>query len=88
MTSDRFLHMLCFLHFADNSQRPEQDEEYDRLWKLQMLFDTLIRVYEKFYNPSENLALDKVVVKFKCRVIFRQYIPRKLVFWYKNLQTV
>ena len=34
MAHDRFLHILRFLHFADNSQRPEQDEEYDRLWKL------------------------------------------------------
>jgi len=48
MTRDRFLHILCFLHFADNLQIPEEGEEYDqegeeydqegeeydRLWKL------------------------------------------------------
>jgi hypothetical protein len=33
MTRDRFLH-IRFLHFADDSQRPDQGEEYDRLWKL------------------------------------------------------
>jgi len=31
MKQDRFLHILCFLHFADNSQRPDEGEEYDRL---------------------------------------------------------
>jgi hypothetical protein len=31
----------------------------------------------KFYNPSEHLAVDKVIVKFQVRVIFRQYIPKK-----------
>jgi len=31
MTRDRFLHILRFLHFADNSQRPDQSEEYDQL---------------------------------------------------------
>jgi hypothetical protein len=31
----------------------------------------------KFYNPSEHLAVDKVIVKFQGRVIFRQYIPKK-----------
>jgi len=31
----------------------------------------------KFYNPSEHLEVDKVIVKFKGRVIFRQYIPKK-----------
>jgi hypothetical protein len=34
-------------------------------------FDTLILAYAKFYNPSENLAVDEVIVKFKSRVIFR-----------------
>jgi hypothetical protein len=30
MTRDRFLHILRFLHFADNSQRPDDEgEEYD-----------------------------------------------------------
>ena len=29
MTRDRFLHILRFLDFADNSQRPDEDEEYD-----------------------------------------------------------
>ena len=74
---------MRFLHFADNSQRPEQDEEYDRLWKLQTVCDTLILAYAKFYNPSENLAVDEGVVKFKGSVIFRYYIPKKLTFWYK-----
>jgi hypothetical protein len=71
MAHDRFLHILRFLHFADYSQRPEQDEEHDRLWKLQTVFDTLILAYVKLYNPSENLAVDEVIVKFKGRGIFR-----------------
>ena len=29
MTQDTFLHILCFLHFADNLQRPDEGEEYD-----------------------------------------------------------
>ena len=29
MARDRFLHMLHFLHLADNSQRPDEGEEYD-----------------------------------------------------------
>ena len=51
--------MLRFLHFADNSQRPKQDE-YDQLWKLKTVFDALILAYAKLYNPSENLAVDEV----------------------------
>ena len=77
MTRGRFLHILRFLRFADNSQRPDEGKEYDRLWKLRTVFDKLNEAYAKFYNPSEHLAVDEVMVKFKGRVIFKQYIPKK-----------
>jgi hypothetical protein len=38
-----------------------------------MLNDT----YAKFYRPSEHLAVDEVIMLFKGRVIFKQYIPKK-----------
>ena len=60
-----------------NSQRPNEGEEYDWLWKLRTVFDTPNKGYAKFYNPSEQLVVDEVIVKFKGRVIFRQYIPKK-----------
>jgi hypothetical protein len=37
MTDDRFLYILCILHFTDNSQRPDQGKEYDWLWKQSFL---------------------------------------------------
>jgi hypothetical protein len=77
MTQDRFLHILWFSHFAENSRRPDPGKEYDRLWKIRTVFDTLNQAYPKFYNPLENLAVDEVIVKFQGRVIFRQYIPKK-----------
>jgi hypothetical protein len=33
--------------------------------------------HSEFYNPSENLDFDEVIVSFKGRVIFRQYLPKK-----------
>jgi len=85
MTKDRFLHILHFLHFADNSQRPDEGEEYDQLWKLKTVFDTLNeKAYAKFYNPSKHLAVGEVTVKFKGRVTFRQYIPKKRKFQHQN----
>ena len=66
------------MHFADNSRRPNPDEEYDRLWKIRTVSDSLNQAYRKFYNPSEHLAVDEVIVKFQGRVIFRQYIPKKM----------
>jgi len=60
----------AFLHFADNSQRPDKGEECDQPWKLRTVFDTLNKAYPNFYNPSEQFAVDEVIVKFKDRVIF------------------
>lgn len=42
--------------------------------------DILKKKFSKFYSPSEHLALDKVIVKFKGRAIFQQYIPKKHMF--------
>ena len=81
MIRARFLHILCFLHFADNSQRHDEGEEYDRLWKLRTVSDKPNEVYAKFYNPSEHLAVEEETVKFKGRVIFRQYNPEKGKFF-------
>jgi hypothetical protein len=34
-------------------------------------------MFSTFYNPSENLTIDEVIVSFKGRVVFKQYIPKK-----------
>ena len=75
---DRFFHILRFLCFTDNKNEPDMtDENSDRLWKMRHLFDILNEKFSKLYSPSEHLAVDEVIVKYKGRVIFRQYIPKK-----------
>jgi hypothetical protein len=74
----RFLHILRFLYFTDNNAEIDrQADNYDRLWKIQTISDTLNDEYEKYYKPSEHLAVDKIIIKVKARVIFRQYVPKK-----------
>jgi len=48
----------------------------DRLWKIRDLFEIIRTNFTKFYNPSEYLAVDEVIVKFKGRIVFKQYIPK------------
>ena len=72
----RYCHILCFLHFTDNNMN-EVDRTDDRLWKIQDLFEIIRTNFSKFYNPSQHLAADEVIVKFKGRVLFKQYIPKK-----------
>jgi hypothetical protein len=49
----------------------------DRLWKIQDLFEIIRTNFSKFYNPSEHLAVDEVIVKFKGKVLLKQCIPKK-----------
>lgn len=78
MPRDRFLHILRFLHFTDNDSPPNrEDPDYDRLWKIRRIFNILNNKYSELYYPTENIAVDEVIVLFKGRVVFRQYIPKK-----------
>jgi hypothetical protein len=78
MVHDRFFHILRFLHFEYNDNPPNRDDpNYDRLRKIRNIFDTLNNTFHKLYNSTEHLAIDEVIVLFKGRVIFRQYIPKK-----------
>jgi hypothetical protein len=45
--------------------------------KLGNFFYNLNNKFCKLYNPSEHLAVEEVIVLFKGRVIFHQYIPNK-----------
>ena len=86
----RYLHILRYLHFTDNrNKRDRTDENFDRLWKIRDPFEILNDTFSKFYNHSKNLAIDKVIVPIKGRVIFKQYIPKKTqAFWHQNVQTL
>ena len=72
----RYCHILRFLHFSDNNSNGV-DRTDDRLWKLRDLFEILRTNFLKFYNPSKHLSIDEVIVKFKGRALFKQYIPKK-----------
>ena len=77
MTRDRFLYILRFLHFADNSQRPDQSKEHDWLWKLRTVFDTLDDNYAKFCIPLENLAVDELIVNTGAGLFLGSIFQRK-----------
>jgi len=71
MAHDRFLHILRFLHFEDNDNPPNHDDpDYDRLWKIRKIFDTLKNKFCELYNLTEQLAVDEVIVLYKGRVFF------------------
>lgn len=82
MSRDRFLSILKYLHFSNNHEKPRRDSEnYDRLWKIRQLFEVVNATFKEIYNPTEAIAIDEVIIKFKGRFAFRQYIPKKRKQW-------
>jgi hypothetical protein len=78
MKRGRYLHILRYLGFTDIGNEPDRtDETYGRLWKIREQFEILNRTFSKFYNPSENLAVDEFIVSFKGRVLSSNIYPRK-----------
>jgi hypothetical protein len=49
--------------FRDNDTKLNtNDNNYDRLWEIREVYDILNAVCSKFYNPSEHLAPDQVII--------------------------
>jgi hypothetical protein len=78
MARDRFFHILRFLYFENNNDPPNHDDpDCDRLWKIRKISDALNNKFYELHNPTEHLAVDEMIVFYKERVVFRQYIPKK-----------
>ena len=78
MKRDRYFHILRFLNFSDNRNNTHKtDKSSGRLWKMGKIFEIVDRTFSKFYNPSEHLTIDQVVVLFKGRVVFKHCMPKK-----------
>ena len=77
MRRDRFLLLLRFLHFADNSQYNPGDPDRDKLYKLRQIITMIKDRCGKVYSPGKNLSMDESLVLFKGRLSFKQYINTK-----------
>jgi hypothetical protein len=97
MKHDHFLYVLRFLHFCDNINQVDKTGIFVIMWgstgrgrlrKIGYLYGNFNDAYAKFYSPSEHLALDKVIILFKVRVIVKKHIPRGNKHWFNDLRTV
>jgi hypothetical protein len=78
MRRNKFFHILQFLYFENNENNPDRNrDDYERLWKLRRVFDYLNTRFAEVYNPTEQLVIDEIIVKFSGKVVFHQFIPTK-----------
>lgn len=73
MTRDRFMQLLRYVHFADNTN-PLQNE---KVWKIRYVVDNLTTKFSTYFYPFQKLVIDESLLLFKGRLHFKQYIPSK-----------
>jgi len=49
--------------------------------KIKQLLQLLIPKFREHYYPSENVAIDETMVRFRGRFVAKQYAPKKPVKW-------
>lgn len=80
MTVNRFGWLLSHLHLNDNCLQPERDDPtFDKLYKVRPLLSEISRTFAQHYLPTEYLAIDESMIKFKGRSSLKQYMPKKPV---------
>lgn len=78
MSRDRFKWLLGNLHANDNSLLPRRDSpEFDKLYKLRPVIQTLSDTFQQCYKPSKIQAIDESMIRFKGRSSLKQYMPQK-----------
>ena len=79
---DRFEALCRYLHLHDSQQMPErEDPSYDPLYKVRPLIDLCQRTFRNHLEPGQDLSIDDGMIRYKGRLYFRQYMPKKPVKW-------
>ena len=77
-TRDRFESLCRYLHINDSQQQPARnDPRYDPLYKVRPVLDMCQHTFLEQYIPGREVSIDEAMVKYKGRVFFRQYMPKK-----------
>ena len=83
MKRDRFLLLIKFLHFVDNTNHNAGDPGHHKLYKVREIIDMIKKRCSDVYSPAKHLSMDESLVLFKGRLSFKQYIKTKRKIWYQ-----
>lgn len=73
MSRNRFELLLRFWHFSNNEDCPPGD----RLYKIAKFIDKLVNNCQRMMTPPQTVCVDESLVKFRGRLVIKQYIPNK-----------
>ena len=82
MKRDRFQQIMRYLHFSNCLEAPEPGTpNYDVLYKVKFLMEMFNKSMLEQYIPKRQVSVDEVMVPFKGRLSFKQYMPAKPTKW-------
>jgi hypothetical protein len=76
MSYTRFIFLLSAIRFDDKSTR-NQRKTTDKLTAIRFILDEFVRKFKSTYCLSEFFTFDKMLVHFRGRSSFIQYMPNK-----------
>ena len=72
----RFRDIFKYLHLNDNDKMsPRDNPDFDKLFKVRPLVDSLKANFKLQYKPHEVLSVDEAMIRFKGRTSLVQYMP-------------
>lgn len=81
MRRERFIAIMPFMHWADNSRMSTDD----KVWKIRPVIDMLQAKFLENFVPTEHLNYDESMIKYFGRHGLRQFIKSKPIdpirFW-------
>ena len=77
MSRNLFSSIVRFLHISNNQMPCTASAKQDKLAEVRPLIAVFIPKFLNLYNTSQNLSPDESMLKFKGRLSFVQYMPRK-----------
>ena len=77
MRRDRFLLLVRFFHFADNTKYNPADPDRDKIYKIREVINMIKDRCGKVYSPGKSLSMEESPVLFKGRLSFKQNISSK-----------
>lgn len=81
MPMKRFEILKRYFHLADNAKAKKYDDpSYDPLHKIRPLLDHILQ-WCKSLELTQHQSIDEMMVPFKGRTKFKQYMPKKPTKW-------